>query len=87
MIPHHVRMIPSSDSHHFEITENGTKREQQNASNKTSVGSETIAAQWNAGNGSGIVWDNLLATSNVALAIRIAVPMAALSNVSLRKVI
>lgn len=54
---------------------------------KQSVRSEAIAVILSAITGSGIGWMIWLATSNIALAIGIAGPIAALANSFFRKVI
>jgi hypothetical protein len=60
---------------------------EQKLTDKPSLRSEAIAAVLSACAGSGIGWLIWLATSNIGIAIGIAGPIAALSNVFLRKVI
>jgi hypothetical protein len=60
---------------------------EQRPSDKPSVRSEATAVLLSAGAGSGIGWVIWLATGNIAVAIGIAGPMAALSNNILRKII
>jgi hypothetical protein len=60
---------------------------EQKPTDKQSVRSEAIAVLLSASAGSGIGWVIWLATSNIAVAIGIAGPMAALTNNILRKVI
>lgn len=54
---------------------------------KRSVRSEAIAVSLSAIAGSGVGWVIWLATANIAVAIGVAGPMAALSNNILRKII
>ena len=61
--------------------------EQKKPNDKQSVRSEAIAALLSASAGSGIGWLIWLATSNIAVAIGMAGPIAALTNIFLRKVI
>ena len=60
---------------------------EQKPNEKRSVRSEAIAVLLSASVGSGIGWVIWLATSNIAVAIGIAGPMAAITNSFLRKVI
>ncbi len=60
---------------------------EQKQTDKPSVRSEAIAALVSAGAGSGIGWLIWLATNNLGVAIGMAGPIAALSNIFLRKVI
>lgn len=60
---------------------------EQAPGNKRSVGSEAIAALLAAGAGSGIGWALWLATDNIAVAIGIAGPIAALANAALHRVL
>jgi hypothetical protein len=60
---------------------------EQKPNGKQSVRSEAIAALLSASAGSGVGWLIWLATSNIGVAIGIAGPIAALTNIFLRKVI
>ncbi len=60
---------------------------EQTPGDKRSVRSEAIAALVAAGAGSGVGWALWLATGNIAVAIGMAGPMAALTNFALRGVI
>ena len=60
---------------------------EQKTDGKTSVRSEAIAALMSASAGSGVGWLIWLATSNIGVAIGVAGPIAALTNIFLRKVI
>lgn len=60
---------------------------EQKQNGKPSVSSEAIAALLSASAGSGIGWLLWVATSNIGLAIGMAGPIAALSNMILRKII
>jgi hypothetical protein len=60
---------------------------EQPPNDKRSLRSEAIAVLLSAGAGSGLGWVLWLATGNIAVAIGMAGPMAALTNNLLRKVI
>ena len=60
---------------------------EQKSNDKRSVRSEAIAVLLSASAGSGIGWVVWLATGNIAVAIGVAGPMAALTNNILRKII
>lgn len=60
---------------------------EQSPNDKRSVRSEAIAVLLSAIAGSGLGWVAWLATRNIAVAIGIAGPLAALSNNILRKLI
>ena len=60
---------------------------EQTPGDKQSVRSEAIAALLSAISGSGIGWLVWLATGNIAVAIGMAGPIAALANSFLRKAI
>ena len=60
---------------------------EQNSNGKQSVRTEAIAALLSAIAGSGVGWLVWIATTNIGFAIGIAGPIAALTNVSLRKVL
>jgi uncharacterized membrane protein len=62
-------------------------RVEQEPNNRPSMRSEAIAVIVSAIVGSGIGWALWLASSNIAVAIGMAGPMAALTNNFLRKVI
>lgn len=59
----------------------------QQPNDKRPLSSEAIAVLLSAGAGSGIGWALWLATGNIAVAIGIAGPMAALTNSFLRKIV
>jgi hypothetical protein len=59
----------------------------QKPNNQQSIRSEAFAALLSAGAGSGAGWLVWLGTGNIGVAIGVAGPMAALTNVFLRKVI
>lgn len=58
---------------------------EQGSNGKQSVRTEAIAALLSAIAGSGVGWLVWVTTSNIGVAIGIAGPIAALTNVSLRK--
>jgi hypothetical protein len=74
--------VRSAAEAHRENKEHGTATETQ-----TVVSSEAIAVLLSAGVGSGIGWIIWLATGNVAVAIGVAGPMAALMNQVSRRLI
>lgn len=63
-----------------------TSSMEQKQNGKPSMLAEAIAALFGAGAGSGLGWVIWLATGNIAVAIGIAGPIAALTNSFLRRV-
>ena len=62
-------------------------RMEENPNDKRSIGAEAIATLLSAAAGSGLGWILWLATSNIAVAVGMAGPIAALTNNFLRKVL